>query len=193
MKDLMEALGLTQEELRKQVINQITDKLMGDQLHVGIEGEDIWRDSPFARALDKRVKEHMDSTIETLFKAHVLFKVEELITGITLQKTNDWGEAKGEPLTFVQYLIQRAEKYMTEQVNHEGVSKGQNHYGSWSAHATRLTHLVEKYLHYHIEQAMKTIVAKGNETLVKGIEETVKIKLGEIAKSMTVELTTKRK
>lgn len=184
--DPFETLGITQEELRSQVIDKLVDRLMEDQLRVGGDGEEGWRESAFSRELDKRVKGHIDSTIAGLFDGHVKGRIEELVHGLTLQKTNDWGEAKGEPVTFVQYLIQRAESYMTEQVNYDGKSRGRDSYG-WNAHGTRISTLVEKYLNFHIENAMKTIVAKGNKTLVSGIEETVKIKLNEIAEKLTVE------
>lgn len=39
---------------------------------------------------------------------------------------------------------------------------------------------------------MKEIVEKGNTILVSGIEETVKIKLGEIAEKLTVETKIER-
>lgn len=188
----LESLGLTKEEIQKRIVERICDGLMEDQLRYDGEGEsESWRTTPFAKALDKRIKEHIDAKVSALFEAHVIGKVEAMVHGLTLQKTNDWGEPKAEPITFVQYLIQRAERYMTEQVDYEGRSKGKNHYGSWNAQGTRITHIVEKYLHFHIEQAMKTILEHGNATLVEGIEKTVSIKLAEISKKLKVEVKTR--
>lgn len=189
----LESLGITEKEIIGRVVDKIVDRLLEDQIRFSGDGEEEgWRETGFAKELDKRVKGHIDSTVSALFDAHVMGRIEELVNGLTLQATNEWGEAKGETITFVQYLIQRAETYMTEQVNYDGKSRSKDHYGAWTAHGTRISSLVEKYLNFHIEKAMKTIVAKGNETLVSGIEETVKIKLAEIAEKLTVEVGSKR-
>lgn len=91
-----------------------------------------------------------------------------------------------------EYLISRAETYLTEQVNYEGKSKSENgSYSSWSGAQTRLTHLVHKHLNYNVESAMKEAIKNANAVIVGGIEHTVRIKLQEVANALKVEVKTK--
>jgi hypothetical protein len=50
--------------------------------------------------------------------------------------------------------------------------------------------MIDKHLHFSIESAMKSAVSNANSAIVGGLEETVKIKLAEIAKSLKVTVKT---
>lgn len=186
----LKALGFTQEELQESVIGKIVDRLMEGKLVVD-DGEEFWSESPFSRHLNKRIKDHIDATVDALAEKHVLPNVTAMVENVTLQKTNQWGEAKDERITFIEYLIQRAEVYLTEKVNFEGKSKKEDRYGSFTGTQTRITHMVERHLHYSIERAMKQAMEAANSVIVGGIEETVKLKLAEVSDKLKVELKTK--
>lgn len=185
----LESLGFTKEELQQRVVDQLCRELMSNLGYE--EGEPYPIDSEFGKKLKAVVKTHIDDTIQNIAEVHIFPKISEYIENLTLQETNKWGERKGQSLTFVEYMVQRAEAYMTEKVNYEGKSKDAS-YGSWTGTQTRLSHLIHKYLHYNIENAMQTALKDANSHIVKGLEETIKIKLKEISNSLKVGLNFKK-
>jgi hypothetical protein len=176
-------IGITQAELRKQVVAALVDKLFdsmqGDDYSSGIAQQ--VRDGVTTK-LTKAVAKRIDDEVLPLVKS----KLDTLV----IPKTNRYGEPKGEPQTFLEYAIERAENYMTEMVNYEGKSKGEDSY-SWSGTQTRITHMVHKHLHYHIETAMKKALVDANSKIVSGIEATVKAKLKEISDTLRMEVKAK--
>ena len=179
-------LGLTQDELTNRVVQVIADNLMA--AYMPVEDGDIR--SPFHQVMEQKVTDAIDAAVENIAARNVLPNVETYVENLCLQKTNEWGEAKGTSLTFTEYLVQRAEAYLNETVDYEGKPKGKNSYAFRGAQ-TRITHLVEKHLHFHIERAMKEAVQNANSQIADGIAETVKLKLQDISKRLRVEAKVK--
>lgn len=186
----LESLGFSQKELQERVVEKLCEQVLRS---VGYDedGDEIDVDSKLSQTIEKRVKAHIDATINGLAEKHVLPNVATYIENLTLQATNKWGERRGEKVTFIEYLTQRAEAYMQEEVNYEGKPKGTDSY-SWHGTQTRLTHMVNQHLHYSIETAMKNALQIANSAIAKGIEETVKIKLGEMTASLKVSTEAKK-
>ena len=69
----------------------------------------------------------------------------------------------------------------------KGESKSEAGGYSWSARQTRITHLVHEHLQHEISVAMKDAIKAANSKIAEGIQETVKIKLAEITKSLKVQ------
>lgn len=181
----LESLGFTKAELQQRVIDQIVEQIM----HEPEEDEDggtFLRRSEFRVLLDKQIKAHIDATVSRLAEQHVLPNVSQYIENLCLVETNTWGEKVKEPVTFIEYLVKRAEAYLTEKVSFEGKAKSEANGYSWSGTQSRVTYLINRHLHYSIETAMKDAVAKANAVLVSGLQETAKIKLAEIAQKLTV-------
>lgn len=187
----VEALGISREQIIDRVIETCSDRLLS---RLGVADEDgqvsYPSDSPLFADLKKLFQARVDSAISQIVDAHILPNVKQYIENVTLQATNKWGEKTGRPTTFVEYLVQRAETYLTEQVDFNGKSKGQDSYGSWNGTQTRITHMVHEHLHYSIDQAMKDAVKSGMTVVAKGIQETVKLKLAEVAQKLQVEVKT---
>lgn len=184
------ALGFSQAELQQRVIDAAVQRLF-ECTSLDEDGDECIEASPFAGRLEKAVKTAIDNKVADLASKHVLPMTESFIENLTLQQTNTWGEKRGEPVTFIEYLIQRAEAYLREDVNYEGKNKDQCGSFSFTKSQTRLTHLVNQHLHYSIDTAMKQAIANANAVIVGGIQETVKIKLGEIATALKVEVKTR--
>lgn len=184
----LEELGFTQEELQKRVIERLCEELMYRRTSDGEEAE--WMSSTdFRKELDDKIKDGINSTIERLAEEHVLPNVSQQVEEVCLQKTNQWGEAKGESVTFIEYLVFRAERYLTEQVDSRGEGKGEKGGYSWTGKQSRVTYLVHHHLQYSIEQAMKKALDKANSAIAVGIQETVKLKLAEVVESLKVSAT----
>jgi len=186
----LEELGITKEH----IFDRLVEKLAADVMVATNKDEDgyPWQGaSEFAQQLNKAVAEAICAKVAAVADEHVAPQVSELVEGVTLQATNKWGEAKGQSLTFREYLVDRAERYMTEKVDYNGKTKGESGGFSWTGTQTRVTHLVNKHLHYSISTAMEGALKSANSRIVTGLEETVKMKLAEIANSLKVAVSTK--
>lgn len=191
MELTLEALGLTKEQLQELVIARAADRLL--RWEVREDGVEVPpAESRLAARLQKLVEKRIDAKIAELAEAHVLPNVASYIEKLSLQATNAWGEKRGTSVTFIEYLVQRAEAYLSEQVDYEGKGKGERDSYSWKGAQTRLAHMVHKHLHYSIETAMKNAIEVANSKIAQGIAETAKMKLDEISASLRVEVKTKR-
>jgi hypothetical protein len=179
-------LGITQEELVNRVVDRIADLFLLTKV-AGEDGEEWDDDSSFAKNVKREVQTRVDQAVNALADKHVLPNVTQYIESLTLQETTKWGEKRGKPLTFIEYLVLRAETYMNELVDCDGKneSEARDSY-SWSGKQSRLTHAIHQHLHISIETAMKQVLADANSQLVKGIQETVKAKLQEVAAKLKV-------
>ncbi|WP_414553237.1 hypothetical protein [Stenotrophomonas forensis] len=186
----LESLGFTKEELQERVIARICAKLLEG---VGYDEDDneFTTASQFQRQMQARVREQIETTINTIAEREVLPNVATYIENLTLQETNRWGEKTGEKVTFIEYLTRRAEAYMQEKVNFDGKTKDEADSYSWSGTQTRITHLVHQHLHYSIDSAMKDALKIANSAIATGIQETVKTKLAEISTTLKVGVISK--
>ena len=181
----LESLGLTREEISERVVEKIADQLLRASA-LDEDGEEGSAPSAFAKALQRKVTERVNAAVEEIAGRHVLPNVAAYVETLCLQETNKWGEKVGKPVTFTEYLVQRAEAYLREEVNYAGKTRGEDSY-SWTKASTRVAHLVHEHLKYSIEAAMKEALKSANSKIVGGIEEAVKIKLAEVAASLKVE------
>jgi hypothetical protein len=178
----LEALGITKDDLIDRLIQKMTDDLYA---------QDYWDDLLSTR-INKAVKEKVDAAVVAVGDATIGPRVEEIVDSLCLQETNKWGEKVGQSLTFKEYLISRAEAYMTEKVNGSGESQSESRDSyNWRGTQTRITAMIHKHLHYHIETAMKEALQTANSALAKGIQDAVEMKLKEITGAIKASVTVK--
>jgi hypothetical protein len=176
---LLQQLGLTREELTDRVVQGIVSNVI-TVYSTDDEGNPYPRDAKFITKLQEYAQKDIDQKVIEIGDKHVLPKVGEMIDNLVLQKTNAWGEKVGKPVTFIEYMVERASDYMTEKVDSSGKTKEESGSYSFSGTQTRVAHMIHRHLHHNIEEAMKQALSVANSTLVKGLEETVKSKLAEI-------------
>lgn len=181
----LEQLGLTQSDLQDRVVAHIADLLLTSKGY-NEDGDETEAASRFKQQVVELIKKRVDENVRRLAEIHVLPKVSDFVEHLSLTETNKWGEKTGKTLTFIEYLTQRAEAYMQEQVDHNGKGKSEADGYGWSGKQTRIVHLMHQHLHYSIETAMKDALKVATSAISKGIEDTVKIKLGEISKGIRV-------
>lgn len=179
-----EDLGMTKEEMQERVIEQLCDQLLSSVVCDDEDGERSVN-SRFRAKLDTAIQQRIDDAINSMADKYVLPHVTANLEHYVIQTTNQWGEKRAEPVTFTEYLVQRADAYMSEKVNYEGKPKGTDSY-SWTGTQTRITHLVEKHLHYSIETAMKNALSVATSSIATGLAETCKTKLKEITDGLQV-------
>lgn len=192
MADLfnLESLGITKEDL----ITRLVDKIAEDALTES--GVDEWgdfggRETTLARMIDARIKTSIDAAVSAQFEKHVASNVESYIEGFTIKSTNTYGEAIGKTLTFTEYLVKRADEYMVEKVDFEGKTAAESRGFSHNAAQTRITYLVDKYLHHKISIAAQETLGGILVHITDGLTETARIKLAEAAKNLTITVKTK--
>jgi hypothetical protein len=133
----------------------------------------------------------VDARVQKIADEHIAPRVATLIDSTVLQETTKWGERKGEPLTFCEYLVARAQSYMMDEVNWDGVTKAEGGY-AWQKHSTRLTTMVHRHLHARIEEAVKGGVAVVNATLADGINAAVKVAIEQVTAGIKVAISMPR-
>jgi len=190
MNFTLESVGLSKDELQSRVVNRISEELL-TTINIDEDGDEWMGGSELGKKLQKVVQEKIDNAVMAMADKYVLPNVDEYIEKLTLQETNKWGEQRGKKLTFVEYLVERAEAYLVEKVDYSGKAKSERDGYSWNGTQTRIAHMIHKHLHYNIEQAMENAVSSANSAISQGIQETVKIKLAEISTKLKTTVTIK--
>ena len=186
----LESLGFTKEELQSKVIEKLCDQVMHG-LRFDEEG-DFYEDTTFAKRLYAATRKHIDDSIDTLAEKHILPNVEAHIENTVLSATNRWGEATGQKMTFKEYLVARAEKWMNEEVDHHGKPKDKHSSYSWKGKQPRIAHMIHAHLYDKIETAMRSALQIANNAIIGGIQATVKRKLEEIAQNLQATIKSER-
>lgn len=167
------------------MLNRLVERLFE---HYALDSEDCGNE--FSQRLEAAVKSKVDERIDTAMNTHVLPKIAEMVDGICLTETNKWGEKRGENLTFIEYLTQRVDSYIREEVNHNGKTRSEDSY-SWSKHSTRITYMISEHLQYSISMAMVAAMGDVNSSVRKSLEEAVKMALANISIKVNTEVKPK--
>lgn len=191
--DLKE-LGFTREEIEEKLLARVSRDILKElRVDVDEDGEtkEYYAKSTFAKTLVEYLQSHLDSKVEEVAEKYLLPQIIGKAEALVLQPTNKWGEKQGEPTTLTEYMVKQAEKYITEKVDYNGKSKEENRGYSFEGKQTRIAHMINRHLHYTIENAVKKALGDANSILTKGIEETVKIQLEEVSKKLKIGVKTK--
>jgi hypothetical protein len=172
-------LGLTQEDLQQRVVDRLCDRLLSREM-AGEEGDIYLGDSNLKHLLDKAIQQRIDAAMNAVADKYILPNATQRIESLMLQETNQWGEKKGQPLSFTEYLIKRADAYMQEKVNYEGKSKDEANGYSWDGKQTRLTYIMHRHIQHHIGIAMKEMLGGGLEQLGKALEQTCQLQMRDL-------------
>jgi hypothetical protein len=181
----LEEIGLTKEEVQERVIDRICERLMRWER----EGEerDYVTDSDFHRKLDTKVKEGIDAAINKMAEKHVIPVLGERIEALALQETSSWGEPKGKPKSFIEYLLNRVDFFMNEEVDKEGRARRERDYG-WEKDTARINWVIKRQVKLALDQAMAQQLAKVNAALAVGIQSVVQAELQKITDKLGVEV-----
>jgi hypothetical protein len=185
----LQELGFKKEEIEQKVVESIADRMLSEWFYDGETGAMEPSDSRLAIKFHEVVKKHVERQINKLAEEYIVPNVRGIIESVALQATNQWGEKTGQPKTFIEYLTEQANNYLTQPVDYQGKHVERSSYGRQEQ--TRLVHLVHEHFRYAIESSMKDAVEQVKKQLGPMLQETCKIKLNEIASTLKVGLTTK--
>lgn len=190
--DLKE-LGITKEELATRVVDRVAGRLLERRCGRYDPEDDDDYDSTcpteFSREIETLIRERIHEDVARLSEAHILPHVTAMVDDLTLQETTKWGEKKGKPVSFTEYLIERAGVYLEEEVNAKGNSRTEGHDYDWKSAGPRLKLLVRNRLNSRIAKAMEEAVAKLNASFADTITTTVKEQLAEFAEKLKVKVS----
>ena len=126
--------------------------------------------------LEKQTKEIIDATIKKLGAETLSPTIETFIQNYKVQQTNSYGEKRGEPKTFTEYLMFKAEEYCLQPVKYNG--ELYDGFGG-KDQQTRITYLIGKHLQDEIEKLVKAHIHEANKLFAKGLNETVRMMINE--------------
>lgn len=181
--ELLKELGLSEQDIIDRALDKICEEFFEKIDSHYFDGEE-----KIIRIINEKIESHINKKVAEMGDQYILPKVTDIIENLTLQETNKWGEKTKSPLTFIEYLVKKAEEYMQEPVNNNGKSKQEEPY-SWSNKTTRICYITHKHLQADIEAAMKKAIAEANSSIAKGLEGAVKIALEQATSALRVSIT----
>lgn len=182
------AIGISQDKIIELVVNQIVASVMSGTSY-DEDGDEVMCDSAFSRRVEAYVKQAIDAKVAAIAEQHIVPTISKTIDEFVIKKTNEYGEMKGEPVTFTEYLVSQANQWLQAEVDHSGNPVQGHRYNT--TYQTRLTHCVHEYLYGTIAGAMKDAVNGIGSKIGDSIRETTKIQLAKIAEAVQVTIKTK--
>lgn len=171
----LEALGISPEDLGERIVDQAVDVLLNTSGFNPDTEEETRYESRFKREIEKRIQKAVDEKIASLASVHLVPKVGQMIETANMRKTNQYGEPKGDPMTFIEYIASRADAYMSEDVDSNGKSKAESGDGyNWRSSGPRLTVLMKMYIQDTLNKSAKEAVTDVNKVIAKNIEKAAK-------------------
>jgi len=191
--ELLAALGITREEVLEKVVERLTKSFLTNT-GADDEGEECTYPSAISRKVEANVKDAIDKAVTAFGEKHVLPSITAYIDTYSLQKTNEWGEKKGGPVTFAEYLVKRAEAFMQEPVNHRGEPQGSSSYGpGWTKMGSRIAYMIDQHLLFSMQSFATDALKTANSQIAGGIEAGVKTALSNVLTNIKVTTETKAK
>lgn len=187
--ETLKSLGIAPEELGERIVDQAVDRLLNTLGFDPESNEEIQYVSKFQRQIQERLQKAVDEKIAAIAAEHLIPRVGELIEKANMTQTTKFGEPKGAPMTFMEYIAHRAEVYMSENVDHKGESKQEtnNEYG-WRAEGPRLVVFMKMYIRDTMEKQAKEAVSDVNKVIAQNIQKAAMQAIAAAANSLKVEV-----
>lgn len=189
----VESLGFTQDEIKERIVDQLCEQMLnrhnfdyaGDRVTAG--------KSSLYEAVARTAQQRINEAISKLADEITVPAIETYLRDLKIQPTNGYGEKKADPMTFLEFVDKRLSAYFTEEVDSEGRSSAdcRQRQSSFYSKGTRVAFLIDKNLQSRIETAMSEALKHANESIVGGIQESVKLKLAEISQSLKLSVKLK--
>lgn len=183
----LESLGISPKELGNRIVDQCVESLLSSTGFNPDTDEEVRYESRFKREIEARIQKAVDEKIAALAAVHLIPRVGEMIESVNMQRTNRYGEPKGEALTFKEYIAYRADVYMSENVDASGKSKEESGDSySWRCAGPRLTVLMQGYIRDTLERHAKAAITDVNKVIAKNIEAAARAAITAAAEGLKV-------
>lgn len=185
----LESLGVSVEELTQRIVDQAVEQLLS---YTGFDedGEPSGTyATKFKKKIEEKIMEAVNSKIAAIAEEHLIPRVGEMIEQADMRQTNRYGEPVTPKLTFKEFIAQRAESYMSEDVDYHGKSKTESGDYSWRSSGPRLTVLMQSYIRQTLEDHAKGAVSDVNKVIAKNIEKAAVDAIKQAADNLKVSVT----
>jgi hypothetical protein len=170
-KQLLKDLGIT----RKDVLDKLVDRLQEAFMPMDADGDG----SGFEAELHKEMTQRIEEGVRKALCDFTAPAIAEYCRKFVLNPTSEWGEKKGDSLTFVDYLVKSGRDFLEQPVDPWG--KPANTYGS-DKKKTRLAFLATEALSDEIRKAAESYLKNQREILNKAMADALMAKAGEIVR-----------
>lgn len=181
MNITLESLGLSVEQMQDRLIEAMIDRFLTSSVR-DEDGEPVAIVSKFQTSIREAILSRVDQSVERLIAPALDGSITAYIDNYTIKSTNSYGEPKREPETITEYIVRRANEYLTEGVDYQGKSQkevGRDSY-SFKAQTTRVAFLIDKRLSDEIAKAMQEALKTANDAITNGLKSAVSFELNKI-------------
>lgn len=177
--ETLKALGVTPEKLIEAAVDRLLDRRLGGEY---ADVEDAIRQQTQEIAIKQ-----LNEKVEAYLSEHMRPVIDRAVEMLSVPNTNRYGEPKGEPMPFIEYVTKCANEHLTEMVGEDGRKE---QYGS-NFKQTRLMWYFNKYLGHSVNTAINAAVGKSLEALGDSIAKLVKEKTEAMVAVSRVEVRVK--
>jgi len=162
-------MEISDTELKERIVAAASDKIV----------EGLWQEGEFSGSLiekaHQRIEQLLDDAVDGAVDKAVKPIIEQGVRSFVIQQTNTFGEQKGEPVTFTEFITHRAETWLNAVVDHNGKAVDR----FTSSKQTRLAHCLNEHLGFHIERMMADACKTVLEQIAPAIGTTCELKVKE--------------
>lgn len=181
-------LGLSKEELQSRVVDQICERVLST---VGMDDEGGKHSYPsqVRVRLQAAAKKQIDDALNDFASKFIVPGISKHLETLVLQPTSQYGEKKGEPQTFTEYLTKRADEWLGEKVDVNGKTRKEDSY-SWKEHSTRAVWIIDQQLQKKLTDMMTGQIATTHAKLGEVMQDTIKDVFTRTFSNLKVETAT---
>ena len=183
--------GIDEAKVFNAVVDRIADQLITEPL-MNEFGDEVSEESFFAKKVQKSVQSRIDEAVTALADQYIAPDLTKFLEEFCVQETNSWGEKKGKKFTFVEYLVERANRWFIEPVNYNGKTKSESRDSyNWRSDTTRTAYMINDHLKYELKRALETAFKDLNKSVAAGLDGAVKMELAKVLKNINIKTEVK--
>jgi hypothetical protein len=187
-KAVLDELGISKEDLESRIIDELLEH------HVRTT------DYRYDETFQNKLKDIIDSKITDYIDREVSPRIEERLNTLVLREYTKWGDIRPgvEPKTLTEYLLERIDQYITEDVDEQGLSRSEFNalakYGpGWTKKGNRINFLISQIIQVNFKEEFTNIIRGVHKNITIGLEEVVRENLKRVSESFTIAVDTAKK
>lgn len=184
----LEALGIDRATIEQRAVDEVVERI----LHGEAGGDTPPR---LASAVNAKIEAAIAQRVDKVAVEQIEPRIAAMIDNWVFRPTSKYGEPKGEPKTLAEFIEERAQGWLLDEVNYEGKSRNEDRFSSsWSrSGVTRGAYLIEKHIKHKIEAALKPAVDAAHGMVIEAINATIRNQLAEVSEKLKAELVLARR
>jgi len=184
----LESLGITKEELASRVVEGCVRDIL-ESVHSDENGRESRLQSHFEKEVKKAVMDSAAKAVDAMCEKVLTAGIGQLIAEFAITPTNTYGEKKGEPITFAEFILKRAGDYLQHKVDPRTGATYTDSY-SRDSYPTRASWLINSALHEHLKATAQNAIAGTNKTIADAMNAAILEAVNNVKTQISV-VTTK--